>query len=326
MNENLWSLNEYNQWLNVSITLLSIYTNNLDDANKSIIIWNNIENNLKYFNNNEYMDLIQILYRRAALYEPPTLAVITSYKSVIHFRKQDCKEELFLSLCNYGANLITTGQYKEALLNLHEANNIYEQENLSDLFSDDRLFLNIQIAKYMEREENILCLNKSFNKSEILNNVIATIDAITKYIETHDNIHCLYHVNLASLYAMLQMEEQYLYHINLVAQMSDKDDTFYSFYSDNIKLSYYILTNNYEKASELYKLLILNPYPTLFMNSDKHLHNRMDMINKIVNQEIECTNIEDFMNNMLAHCKNKIGNYSFFYRPFLLTDFQYLSQ
>ncbi len=299
--------NEKEQWVRAAMILISVHTDRIYDDKKTNYLSKKMESILKDNKNSEFFKLMEHHYkRRSAMFYPPPMAMRCSRSSVEYFGSRYDINEEYKAQCNLGANCLICGEYNEAKNAIERCIKLVDCNPDTSFPSQYKIKNNHALVQFFSIAENNLKMSNYLDENIVLQSARVALKDLESIGQINNGevsyVICLNQVSFLLLLG--EFEKASL----LIADLSSKvrkDDLFYSYYLNNMKIAYNCLTGNRELALEILNS-IKDVFVPLIKNCQKIFHHRNQAIEEIICNEKLPTPFQ--FNIMLLSGKNSQGN------------------
>ena len=296
------------------MALLSIYSNDQQYYKTNNINSQRLYNDIKNFiikrkdNDKSYLVLYNILKRKANCVYNSKRSISDLQESFEFFRGifPVFNEEFYMSLCNYAAILLTSGETEQCY-------KLYKSNISFDMLTNEYILYNYNnylIAKCFSGELNLFDLK---NLTRALNGIKTSFDT-----------RILIKINIASLCLIFNQIDTALKLYEEADLLNNGYDDYFEYLININKCSSFIIGKDYIKAKKYFEKSDF--VPELYDNYDsQYIISRNEIIKNIIINKIEFDNLESMNEFISRTMKEKFttNNSTFFSKALLFTDIQF---
>ncbi|MEE0992494.1 MAG: hypothetical protein UH542_05910 [Bacteroidales bacterium] len=296
------------------MALLSIYSNDQQYHKTNNINSQRLYNDIKNFiikrkdNDKSYLVLYNILKRKANCVYNSKRSISDLQESYEFFREifPIFNEEFYMSLCNYAAILLTSGETQQCY-------KLYKSNISFDMLTNEYTLYNYNnylIAKCFSAKLNLFDLKKL---TRALNDIKTSFDT-----------QILIKINIASFYLIYNQIDTALKLYEEADLLNNGYDDYFEYLININKCSSFIIGKDYLKAKMCFEKS--NFVPELYDNYDsQYIILRNEIIKNIIINKIEFDNLgamNEFISRTMQE-KFTTNNSTFFSKAVLFTDIQF---
>lgn len=296
------------------MALLSIYSNDQQYYKTNKINSQRLYNDIKNFiikrkdNDKSYLVLYNILKRKANCVHNSKRSIADLQESYKFFREifPIFNEEFYMSLCNYAAILLTSGETQQCY-------KLYESNISFDVLTNEYMLYNYNnylISKCFSKKLNLFDLEKL---TRALNNIKTSFDT-----------QILIKINMANFHIISGQLDNALKLYEEANLMNNGYDDYFEYLININKCIFFIIVKDYAKAKICFEKS--NLVPELYDNYDsQYIDSRNSIIKKIITNKIKFENLSamnEFISQIMKE-KHPTNNTTFFSSAVLFTDIQF---
>ncbi len=296
------------------MALLSIYSNDQQYYKTNNVNSQKLYNDIKNFiikrkdNDKSYLVLYNILKRKANCAHNSKRSISDLRESYEFFREilPFFNEEFYMSLCNYAAILLTSGEIQQCY-------KLYKRNISFDVLTNEYTLYNYNnylIAKCFSEKLNLFDLEKLTRALNI--------------IKTSFDTQILIKINMANFHLISGQLDNALKLYEEANIMNNGYDDYFEYLININKCIVFIIDKDYVKAKICFEKS--NFVPELYDNYDsQYIDTRNSIIKNIINNKIKFDNLSS-MNEFISQImkeKHTTNNTTFFSSAVLFTDIQF---
>jgi hypothetical protein len=311
-------LDERDEWCRCALVLFSVYANKLNDSDSSKKIYTQLGNLIsKSYTNSSLKYLMNIIYRKACIFQTPIEAEQSTSESIKYFYENGDMYQYYMSCCNHSGNLLILGKYDEAIYSSYACLKSIRRYKFVKFPTQQKIYNNLYLAYFLRNyysnnisQEYIIKIKNKFEK--LINNQYNESNAIV-------------HINLINICAILGEYNECFAKLDTLENdiLDNNDDEFYKYYLYNIKFALNVLTQNWDEAAK--NLNDLNKsFPNYFTKIKRKIKYRNQSLQHLLDKKVILAPKEldkwVYENSQKDDC-----SCNFFCRLFLFSDLQFTS-